>query len=102
MSQTHTIGKHRTDIATIGTQTHVRYWSTDVVTFDPLWITLNTDGYFTTTTKLRMNQASSQFKLGFRVYQRDYQWYVDLPNGSTIKMDKNKLTFNRRTKEVIA
>jgi len=96
MAQQHTVGTHRTTVKTIGTKTIVRYHSTDVVMFDPLWITLNNGGFYTATTKLRMNQTASQFGLGYRVYQRNYEWYVDLPNGDTVRMDSRKFTFKRR------
>lgn len=76
MAQQHEIGKHATSIQTIDGQTHVRYHSTNVVSFDAKNITLNTGGYYTHTTKTRMNQAASQFNLGYRVFQRDYEWYV--------------------------
>lgn len=58
--------------------THVRYHNTDVVSFDTFSVTLRTGGWSTATTKLRMNQASNQFGLGFKVFQRNATWYVDL------------------------
>lgn len=54
----------------------VRYHKTDVVTFDPYTITLRSGGWKTATTKLRMNQASNQFDLGFGVFQKNHEWYV--------------------------
>lgn len=40
-------------------------------------ITLNTGGWKSKTTKLRMNQFSNNFCGGrFSVYQRDYAWFV--------------------------
>lgn len=46
-------------------------------------IRLNTGGYFTKTTKKRMNQFAEMFDLPFRVYQQSGQWYVidHAPNG---------------------
>jgi hypothetical protein len=96
MARQHQIGTHATRVEHLGERTYVRYHNTNVVEFDSLWITLNNGGYFTTTTKTRMNQTSRQFNLGFNVYQRDYVWYVDLPSGDTIEMNKYKLTFPRR------
>jgi len=32
-----------------------------------------------------MNQASHQFCLGFGVFQKDFVWYVDTPQGDTVK-----------------
>ena len=80
MSQSHTIGTHRTNVTTddsngIGV-TRVRYHSTNVVTFDKYSIQLQSGGWHTATTKLRMNQASSQFGLGFCVSQRDFEWFI--------------------------
>jgi len=45
------------------------------------WHTLNSGGWNTATTKLRMNQAAAQFSLGFHVRQRDGTWYVITTNG---------------------
>lgn len=78
MGQTHTVGKHATTVSTGDDgKTRVTYHATDVVVFDADTIVLDTGGWFTVTTKLRMNQASSQLGLGYRVYQRDGLWYVD-------------------------
>ena len=45
-------------------------------------VILNTGGYKTTTTKKRMNQASELYDLGFSVYQRNHEWYVENANGN--------------------
>ena len=47
-------------------------------------IKLDSGGWRTATTKTRMNQASNQYGLGFRVYQTGGAWFVtwkgqDLP-----------------------
>lgn len=73
----------------------VNYRGTDVVTFNEREVTLNTNGYFTATTKTRMNQASNQFGLGYHVYQRDYAWFVDLPNGERREFIDRRMTFSR-------
>ena len=39
-------------------------------------IRLDSGGYQTVTTKRAMNQASNQDDLGFRVFQRDHEWFV--------------------------
>ena len=46
-------------------------------------IVLNSGGYRTATTKLAMNQASNQFKMGFRVFQDAGDWFVTY-KGKTI------------------
>lgn len=78
MGQTHTIGKHATKVTKDGQTSTVRYHYTDVVKVD--WdtgiITLNTGGWETSTTKLRMNQASSEWGLGYHVYQHKHDWFV--------------------------
>ena len=83
MAQTHEVGKHATTVSTGDDgKTRVTYHSTDVVVFDADVIRLDTGGWFTVTTKTRMNQASSQFGLGYGVYQRKGLWYVE-HNGIT-------------------
>ncbi|MBE0573628.1 hypothetical protein IH575_01860 [Candidatus Dojkabacteria bacterium] len=76
MSQTSKVGKVATSIITDGITTRIRYHNTTVVTFSGSQVMLNSGGWKTNTTKLRMNQASNQFNLRFSVYQKDYQWYV--------------------------
>ena len=80
MADTHRIGKHATKVTKDGKTSTVRYHWTDVVTVD--WeaktVTLNNGGYTTATTKLRMNQASSEWGLGYQVSQKDFEWYVNV------------------------
>ena len=61
----------------------VTLYNTDIVSVYKHEIVLYTGGYFTSTTKNRMNQTSNQFNLGFKVYQKDLAWYVDY-KGETI------------------
>tara|TARA_R100000781_G_scaffold50744_1_gene33548 strand:+ start:1313 stop:1585 length:273 start_codon:yes stop_codon:yes gene_type:complete len=88
------IGTHKTSIKTTNSLTSVRYWATDVVQFDNDKITLNNGGWYTSTTKRRMNETSEQFNLGFKVYQRNYDWLVDY-KGKTYCFESNKLVLNR-------
>jgi hypothetical protein len=83
MSQQHRVGTHKTNIVILQGMTSVVYHSTAVVQFNNDKIVLNSGGWETRTTKTRMNQASSQYNLGFEVYQVNYTWYVDY-NGETI------------------
>lgn len=85
MPQIQTIGKHKTTVKTTNGETVVRYHETDVVVFNDIVIQLNSGGWMTATTKLRMNQASNQFNLGYRVFQKDHVWYVTLPSGKTLE-----------------
>lgn len=70
------IGRTATTVVREGTQTEIAYHGTKVVIFDEHKITLNTGGYFTATTKTRMNEASDLFGLGFRVNQVKGYWIV--------------------------
>ena len=70
------------------------YRGTTVVKVKGAWITLNSNGWRTATTKTRMNQASNQFDLGYSVWQKNYEWFVSLPNGDTVEYTDG-LTFKR-------
>ena len=96
MSQTQTLGKHKTTITKelgIGNEDYmvVRYWNTDIVKFNNERIILNTGGWSTATTKRRMNQTSEQFNLGYQVYQKNYNWFVEY-QGKTIPFNTQRLT----------
>ena len=80
------IGTHQTSIYMSDNNVIVRYWNTNIVTITNDSIILNIGGWYTSTTKRRMNQASNQFNLNFYVYQKDYNWYCELtkPNGKKI------------------
>lgn len=69
--------------------TEIVYHSTCVVAFNHEKIILNHAGYRTPTTKVRMTQASNQFDLGYQVYQKGGQWFVDF-EGMTYDFDENK------------
>jgi len=73
-----------------------RYQQTDVAARQHEHIHLNTGGWFTLTTKRRMNQFAYQFcDNAFSVYQKNYQWFVrihatdeSIPfNGNTCDFD---------------
>lgn len=96
MTQLKTIGRIATKVRTDehGT-TYVRYHDTNVVAFDEDTIVLNTGGYFTVTTKNRMNQTANQFDLGYHIYQDHFLWYVVLPSGQTIPFINRVLVIER-------
>ena len=57
-------------------------------------LTLNTGGWFSRTTKVRMNQFSNHYCLGaFGVYQKKGDWFVTV-NGKTLPFNGNSLTFD--------
>ena len=95
MGQTHTISKHATTVATLDGYTLVIYHQTVVVKASDDTVTLDSGGWHTVTTKTRMNQASNELGLGYRVFQKSYDWYVQLRNGATIPFEDG-MTFNRR------
>lgn len=63
-----------------GYETHILYHEKHVVCFTREHVVLRNNGFMTMTTKVRMNQASSQFNLGYHVYQKTIngvkRWYV--------------------------
>ena len=77
MANMHKIGSTATTVRTEDGYTIVRYHNTDVVKFNSDEIVLNTGGWKTNTTKARMNQASNVYGLGYRVYQKDWEWFVE-------------------------
>ena len=96
MAQNQKVGTTATMIKTgDDNKNRVTYHQTDVVTFDAKEIILDTGGWWTATTKARMNQASNQFNLGFIVYQVKGVWYVDHGGRKGIPYTAEKLTLNR-------
>ena len=85
MARNDRLSNYRTTLFNIDNFGGVRYVNTDIVTWKDNKVTLNTDGYETVTTKRKMNQASNQFGLRFDVYQDNFEWFVNLPNGQTVK-----------------
>lgn len=94
MGQTQQVRGVATSIRTEKGITYVRYHNTDVVSFTDKRVTLRTGGWCTVTTKTRMNQAANQFGLGYSVYQKNHDWYVNLPSGKTVDF-QDGLTFHR-------
>ena len=88
------IGTHKTTISDDGGKKTVRYHNTNVVTFDNNRVTLDTGGWTTYTTKKRMNQASQTFGIGFEVYQKDWEWFVEY-KGETIEYQGDTLILDR-------
>ena len=78
MAQQHTLSKNNTTVKTRDGETVVTLHHTDVVRFDDKQITLDNGGWVTATTCTRMNQASSQFGLGFRVSRKDGGMFVQV------------------------
>lgn len=88
------VGTHKTTIYTEDEMTKVKYWYTDVVSFNHKEIILDTGGHWSNTTKTRMNQASVQYGLGYRVYQKNWDWFVEY-NNKTIEFESDGLVLER-------
>lgn len=94
MSRYNTVGNHKTSVIVGPGHGIVRYHQTQVFAWTPETITLNTGGWFTNTTKLRMNQAAAQYGLGYGVYQKQHNWFVTY-KGETIPFTENTLVLTR-------
>ena len=79
-----TFPTYRTTVSERDGKTAVTFHRTDVVVWDANTITLNSDGWQTVTTKRRMNQTAEHFGLNFRVWQKNFVWYVDW-DGQTLE-----------------
>ena len=94
MAQMHTIGSHKTKVESDKGLISVTYHETKVVKVTRETITLDTGGWKTNTTKTRMNQASNEFDLRYRVYQKAGVWYVEF-NNETREFEGNKIVLGR-------
>jgi hypothetical protein len=72
----------------------VSYREVVIVSWNEESIVLDTGGFFTKTTKKRMNQASNMFRLGFYVYQKNFDWFVDF-KGITRRFVRNIVVIER-------
>lgn len=88
------VGGVATTVSSKGGFTDVTYHNTNVVSFNDKVINLNTGGWFTNTTKTRMNQAANEYGLEFTVFQKNGEWFVT-HKGKTISFDGDKLTLKR-------
>ena len=84
MAQQNTIGKHRTSVQHYSTGfVSVDYHDTRVVMANGNTgaVRLDSGGWRTQTTKTRMNQFANEYGMKFHVYQSNFDWYVDTPQG---------------------
>jgi hypothetical protein len=91
MVQTARVTGVATKVYTEDGYTKVRYHRTVVVMFDDKETILNTNGWASNTTKLRMNQASNQFGLGYYVFQKDYEWFIQTKSGTIPFLDYTRI-----------
>jgi len=93
MAQNQIIGKLKTKVYEENGLTCVQYWQTIVIKFNESEIILNSGGYKTATTKMRMNQESNEFDLGLRVFDKKSVWFVDF-KGEILEF-KDNMRLNR-------
>jgi hypothetical protein len=94
MCKTKQVGKGNTVVFTENGKTKVIYYQTKVVEFDAKTITLDNGGYATKSTKERMNQAASQYDLGYYVFQNGGKWFVSL-GVDDLEFVNGSVTLNR-------
>ena len=85
---------YKTRVLTNEEKARVFFHDTPVVTFDEKTIDLDHGGWRTRSTKVRMNQASQEFGLGFHVFQKAHEWFVDF-HDKTYLFEVDTLTLNR-------
>ena len=91
------INGYKTRVLTDEEKTRVFFHDTPVVTFNEKTIELNTGGWRTRSTKVRMNQASQEFGLGFRVFQKARDWFVEY-HGDVRPFASDQITLHRVAK----
>ena len=90
------IGKTATKVYADGTKFKVRYHNTEVFILDLKnnTITLDTGGWFTVTTKRRMNEAARAFGIQLTVFQQSKKWYA-VHAGVAHEFLENSITITR-------
>ena len=80
----------------------VRLHRTDVVDIDPInaEARLNTGGWYTTTTKDRINRIIED--AGYQIFQKDYTWYIKDPQGNVRVFEDNMVIKSDVFKDVKA
>jgi superfamily I DNA and RNA helicase len=84
--------KRATTVVTEGKDCQVCYYhQTGVVKWDNNLVCLNSGGYRTHTTKTRMNEVSEHYNLGFSVFQKKGQWFVEIADGTIMPFSDNMI-----------
>ena len=89
------IGQHKTKVITNNGVTKVVYHDTAVVMFNDDQIILDSGGWWTRTTKARMNQAAQQFSLGYSVKQVQGAWVVTFQDQDQ-HFEANRIRLDRK------
>ncbi len=77
-------------------RTVVIYYQTAIVIFDDEEIVLNTGDYRTATTQRRMNFVSKQFDLGYHVFTKQSEWFVEF-NDQVVDFTTDQVKLSRMT-----
>lgn len=94
MAQTHEVRGVATSVSY--NPPSVIYHGTEVFRLEPDRIILDTGGWFTATTKLRMNQAMNQFGLNWSIYQERGKWYAwNRSTGLKVPFDQSRIALPR-------
>lgn len=74
----------------------VRYHGTPVVRFNTTVgrASLQSGGWMSATTKLRMNQTANEYHMPFQVFQKGGSWFVKTPNATYPYKDGMELNWN--------
>ena len=102
MSENQVISSYKTIVrCTEDNRIEVVFHKTTVVKVDEKEILLDTGDWWTRTTKSRMNQASQQFNLEYRVFAKKDTWYVEY-QGKQHEFAESPIRLNRANGEVIS
>src|SRR6185436_8413952 len=73
--------KLNTTVRLEGLETIVKLYNTDIVTSHPQYVKLNNGGWYTATTRNRINQASDEIGFGVKVFiRKGFMWASDGTN----------------------
>ena len=74
------VGKHQTSVSWDYADSNLvfKFWYTDIVKVTNNEVILNNGGWYTSTTKRRMNEISDALGFDFKVYQKNYNWFVEV------------------------
>jgi len=86
MARMDKLSTYCTTISQAGDLTCITYHRTQVVAFDRHNVSLRTGGWDSVTTRRKMNQASTQFGLGYGVYRDKGESYVRTPAGDVLPL----------------
>lgn len=72
----------------------IKFYDTNIVSFDDNRIILDTGGFKTPSTRRHMNEVSKTFDLGFNITSEKHVWEIHY-KGEIIQFDKDKIILDR-------